>query len=75
VLSNGTVDPSGSTTVSGTNRTTRFSLTAHYQPTRTTDLSCGATHEVRASGSAEVVLIAPNYTDNTVQCIASINFD
>jgi hypothetical protein len=77
VLPNGSVDPNPAddVVVSGTNHSTRFSLSAHYQPTRTTDLSCGAAHEVRASGSIAVLQIAPNYTDNTVQCAASINFD
>ena len=77
VLSDGSVDPNPAdvTTVSGTNHSTRFSMTAHYQPTRTTDLSCGATHEIRASGSAVIAQIAPNYTDNLVQCAASIAFN
>jgi hypothetical protein len=75
LLPDGSVDPNDTTIVSGTNHTTRFSLAAHYQPTRTTDLSCGATREVRGSGSALVVQIAPNYTENSVQCTASINLD
>jgi hypothetical protein len=62
-------------TVSGTNHTSRVSLSAHYQPTRTTDLSCSAQHEIRSSGSATLALIAANYTDNLVQCVASISFD
>jgi hypothetical protein len=75
VLLNGTVDPTHTTVVSGLSHTARLSLSAHYQPTRTTDVSCGATHEVRGSGSSELVEIAPNYIDNSVQCAASINFD
>ena len=42
------------------------------QPTRTTDLSCGAGHEQRR---ADASLSAFTYTDNTVRCIAAIKFD
>jgi hypothetical protein len=75
LLADGTIDPGASTIVSGTNRTSRFSLAAHYLPTRTTDLSCSVAREVRSSGSPEILQIAPNYTDNSVQCNASISFD
>jgi hypothetical protein len=77
VLPDGTVDPNpaDATVVSGTNHSTRVALSAHYQPTRTTALSCGVTHEVRSSGSVVVTRIAPNYTDNTVMCAGSINFN
>ena len=77
VLSDGASDPNpnDAIVVSGTSHSTRFSLAAHYQPTRTTDLSCSASHEVRSSGSAELVLLNPNYTDNLLMCAASINFD
>ncbi len=77
VLADGSVDPDPAdfTVVSGSNHSTRISLSAHYQPTRTTDLSCGAIHEVRSSGSPLVIQIAPNYIDNTLQCTASVNFD
>jgi hypothetical protein len=70
----GLLDPvSGLTTFSsGTLRTTSFYLAAHYQPTRTTDLSCGAGHEQRHAGGA---FSAFTYTDNTVRCLAAIKFD
>ncbi|HYP33921.1 MAG TPA: hypothetical protein VES00_18775 [Burkholderiaceae bacterium] len=58
--------------VSGTLRTTTFYLSAHYQPTRTTDLSCGGGREQRRAGAT---FSSFAYTDNTVRCIASIKFD
>ena len=67
----------GSTTVvSGSTRTSRFYLTAHYQPTRTTDLSCGGGREVRRADAAlNVGALLPSYTDNYLQCAAAIHFD
>lgn len=61
--------------VSGISNTSRISLSAHYQPTRTTDLSCGGAREVRSTGSGDLTLVTPSYTDNSVQCTASITFD
>jgi len=61
-------------TINGSNRTTLFSLAAHFMPTRTTDLNCSVAHEVRHS-DASVVVLAPSYIDNTVTCTASIKFD
>ena len=61
-------------TVTGSTRTSRFFLTAHYLPTRTTDLSCGAGREIRHA-DASLLGLAPAYTDNFLQCIASIRFD
>jgi len=63
-----------STDVSGMTRTSRFYLTAHYQPTRTIDLSCGGGREIRRidSGLAD---ITPAYTDTYYQCVAGIRFD
>ncbi len=73
------VNPDGTSNstsiVSGSNHTSTFSLFAHYQPTRTTDLSCGGTREIRSSGSGDLTSISPNFNDNSVQCAASINFD
>jgi hypothetical protein len=57
---------------SGTLRTASFYLSARYQPTRTTDLSCGAGHEQRHAGGA---FSAFAFTDNTVRCVAAIKFD
>jgi hypothetical protein len=57
----------------GTNDTGRAYLSVHYTPTRTTDLSCGAGREVRHS-SASIASLTPAYTDNTVQCVAAIDF-
>lgn len=62
------------TDVNGATRTSRLYLTAHYQPTRTTDLSCGGGREVRKI-DASVRLVTPAYTDNYLQCVASIRFD
>lgn len=61
-------------TVNGSNHTQRFGLSAHYQPTRTTDLGCGGSRETRGSNS-EIGNLTPNYTDTTLQCTASINFN
>lgn len=64
--------PDGTVITSGTFRTTSFYLSAHWQPTRTTDLSCGGGHEQRR---ADASLSAFTYTDNTVRCMAAIKFD
>jgi hypothetical protein len=58
----------------GSTRTSRYFLTAHYQPTRTTDLSCGGGRESRRT-DATLVNVTPAYTDNYVQCVAAIHFD
>jgi hypothetical protein len=58
----------------GTTRTSRWYLTAHYRPTRTTDLSCGGGRETR-NVDANLSDATPAYTDNYVQCVASIRFD
>lgn len=60
--------------VSGSTRTSRFFLTAHYLPTRTTDLSCGGGRETRHA-DASLASVASSYTDTILQCIASIRFD
>jgi hypothetical protein len=57
----------------GTNRTSHVYLSAHYQPTRNSDVSCGAGREVRHAG-ASIAALTPGYTDNTVQCVAAIDF-
>ena len=57
---------------SGTLRTTTFFFTAHWQPTRTTDVSCGAGRERRSGNSSFSVF---SYSDNTVRCTAAIKFD
>ncbi len=59
-------------TVNGTLRSTSFYLSAHYKPTRTTDLSCGGGHEQRSAGGD---LATFGYVDNTIQCTASIRFE
>ncbi len=58
----------------GTTRTSRWYLTAHYRPTRTTDLSCGGGREAR-NVDANLSGATPAYTDNYLQCVASIRFD
>ncbi len=60
--------------VNGSTRTSRYYLTAHYQPTRTTDLSCGGGRETRRIDST-MALVTPAYIDNYVQCTAAIRFD
>lgn len=60
-------------TINGTNHTQRFGLSAHYQPTRTTDLSCGGSRETRGSSSASSS--TPNYTDTKLFCTAAIEFN
>jgi len=63
-------DAQGNPTVaSGSLRTTTIFFTAHWQPTRTTDVSCGAGRE-RRSGFAQY-----SYSDNTVRCSAAIKFE
>ncbi len=61
-------------TVSGSTHTSRYYLTAHYQPTRTTDLNCGGGRETRRA-DASLKGAAGAYTDNYLQCAASIRFD
>ena len=60
------------TVASGDLRTTTLFFTAHWQPTRTTDVSCGAGRE-RRSGPATFAQYT--YSDNTVRCTAAIKFD
>ena len=60
--------------VSGTTRTARLFLTVRYQPTRTTDLSCGAGRET-SHADASLMGLAQSYNDNYLQCMASIRFD
>lgn len=60
--------------VTGSTRTTRLFLTAHYQPTRTTDVSCGGGHETRKA-DASLLGLAASYNDNYLQCVAAIRFD
>jgi hypothetical protein len=70
-------NPDGTVTtinIDGTNRTAQFGLAAHFQPTRTADLSCSVQREIRRS-DAQIATITPSYTDNTVLCSAAIKFD
>ena len=60
--------------LAGTVRTTSFLLSATWQPTRTTELSCGGGREHRRADSALTASL-PSYADNTVQCMGSIKFD
>ena len=60
--------------VSGSSNTSRFTLSAHYQPTRTTALGCGFTRELHTSDQL-ITRISQPYTDNTVSCTASIHFE
>jgi len=58
----------------GSTRTSRFFLTAHFNPTRTTDFSCGGGRENRHADT-DLAGFANSYSDNYVQCVASIKFD
>ena len=58
----------------GTSNTSRFTLSAHYLPTRTTTVGCGFSREVHSAEQSISTLFKP-YTDNTVMCTASIHFD
>ena len=64
---------SGPLYANGANRTSQFVFSAHYQPTRNSDVSCGAGREVRHS-DASIATLTPGYSDNTVQCTGSIDF-
>ena len=66
----------GSGSANGTTHTSRFYLTAHYQPSRTIDLSCGGGREVQHVGASlsNNQTVVP-YTDNYLQCVASIKFE
>ncbi len=75
ILEDGTVDPDNFSRVSGKSHTSRISLAAHYQPTRTADLSCSWAHEIRQSKSPELLQFSSNYVDNLAQCAASLNFN
>jgi hypothetical protein len=58
--------------LSGSLNTTSVFLSAHWQPTRTTDLTCGAGRERRSGNSSFAIF---SYSDNTVRCTAAIRFD
>ena len=58
----------------GTTNTTRFTLGANYMPTRTISTGCSVSREVHTSGES-IRAVAGPYTDNTVQCMASIHFE
>ena len=57
----------------GSNRTTQYSIAAHYLPVPNADLSCSFAHEVRRA-DAQIVLSTPEYTANTALCSAQIMF-
>ena len=60
--------------VSGASNTSRFTLSMHYTPTRTTTVGCGVSREVHSADQSLSVISLP-YTDNTVMCTAAINFN
>lgn len=64
----------GFESLSGSSHTARVAFTAHYQPTRTTDVSCTAARERLSAADAAVESVTPSYSDNTFQCGASISF-
>ena len=75
LLSDGSINKANTFVISGASNTSRFTLAAHYLPTRNSDLSCSVAHEARRAGSAQVRSFSSNYLDNLMQCAASINFD
>lgn len=58
--------------LSGSVNTTNFFLSARWEPTRTTDLTCGAGREQRRGNASFSTF---SYGDNTVRCTAAIRFD
>jgi len=58
----------------GSLRSGTLYLSAHYLPTRTTDVNCGAGYEKRRS-DAVLNNYLPSFTNTTVQCAASISFN
>ena len=61
-------------TGTGIVNTTNYGLYVRYEPTRNSNISCGGAREKRRS-NAIVSELLPGYSDNTVQCLASIKFD
>jgi hypothetical protein len=61
-------------TAAGTVKTVDYGLYLRYEPTRNSSVSCGGSHE-RRSPNAAISSFLPGYSDNIVQCIASIKFD
>ena len=59
---------------SGVSNTTRFTLSMHYAPTRTTTLGCSYARELHKSDQSISAISVP-YTDSTVMCKAGITFD
>jgi hypothetical protein len=72
VLADGTT--TGLETINGDNHSQRIGLYAHYKPTRTTDVNCGASHE-SLTADAAISRITPSYVDTTYSCAASIDFN
>ena len=60
--------------VTGASNSSRFGLSAHYAPSRTTTLTCGFSREIHAADET-INKISQSFTDNTVQCTAAIRFD
>lgn len=61
-------------TAAGTVSTTDYGLYVRYEPTRNSYISCGGGHERRRPNAA-IAGFLPGYSDNTLQCTASIKFD
>jgi hypothetical protein len=64
----------GTESIDGSNRATLIGLSAQYQPTRITSLSCSVSRE-QLKADASIIRITPNYSDNIAQCTAAIKFD
>ncbi len=58
----------------GSLRTASLYFSAHYLPTRTTDVNCGVGYE-RRRVDAVLNQYLQSYTNTTVQCAASISFN
>lgn len=58
----------------GSTNSSRFTLSAHYTPTRNSTVSCGFSREILSSEESIRLLSRP-FNDNTVMCSGLINFN
>jgi hypothetical protein len=58
----------------GATNTSRFTVSAHYLPTRNSTVTCGVSREIHSSDDAIRQLSGP-YSDNSVMCTGVIHFN
>lgn len=58
----------------GATNTARFTLSAHYTPTRNSTVTCGVAREIHSTDDSIRRLSGP-YTDNSVMCSGVIHFN